>query len=31
LSKPVYIEKEIIPPLEKGLENASQLSVPPEN
>jgi MFS family permease len=31
LARPAYIEKEIIPPLEKGLQNASQLSVPPEN
>ncbi len=31
LARPVYIEKEIIPPVEKGLQSASQLSVPPEN
>ena len=31
LAKPVYIEKGIIPPIEKGLQSASQLTVPPEN
>ena len=31
LAKPVYIEKGIIEQVEKGVQNASQLSVPPEN
>ena len=31
IARPVYIEKEIIQEVEKGLQNASQLSVPPEN
>lgn len=30
-ARPVYIEKGIIPPIEKGLQSASQLTVPPEN
>ena len=31
LARPVYIEKGIIEQVEKGLQSASQLSVPPEN
>jgi MFS family permease len=31
LARPIYVEKGIIPQVRKGLQSASQLSVPPEN